>query len=263
MTLTVSTGIGTAGATTTVTKLTVCKKGIVTGSFPFALNGGATFAVAVNHCVSKTVDAGQNLITELVDPTGATKLQSMVVSPQSANVVHKVKNSKSQAGYAKVNVASGADVKVTFWNEPVIRQLKVCKIAGSLNLVGQAFSFTEQAGGTIVGPFPVVAEPVGVPLNCGGLTSYPVGTVVSIAEAATPNVSVTSVTGTGVNWTTGQDATATVQAGGTTVVTYTNGNPILFTGYVEVCVQAGDASVGRGPWTFTISGNGLTTPISE
>ena len=177
--------------------------------FPFSINGGATFYVGVGQCVSQAVGTGQNLVTEQVDPTGASILQSIKVAPQTANVVHKVKNSKSQAGYAKVDVSSGADVTVTFKNEPATGQLKVCKISGSTALNGEFFSFTEQAGGTIVGPFSVQAEPAGAPLNCGGLTSYPVGTVVNIAEAATPGVEVSSVTGA--SWSGGQDATATVQ----------------------------------------------------
>jgi hypothetical protein len=268
LTLTVSTGIGTAGATTPATKLTVCKKGFVTGSFPFSLNGGAAFAVAVNQCVSKTVTAGENLIAELVDPTRATKLQSMVVSPQSANVVHKVKNSKSQAGYAKVNVTAGADVRVTFWNEPVIRQLKVCAIAGP-SLAGQFFSFTEQAGDTTVGPFSVQAEPAGTKLKCGD-ASYPVGTNVNISEGPAPNVVVSNITvnGTVVQsnpcGTLGVVEVPTVSTGTTvvdfTLSTATTCGPIP--GYLEICAQAGDSSVGPGPWTFTVSGNGILFSVS-
>jgi hypothetical protein len=269
LTLTVSAGMGTAGATTSAAKLTVCTKGIVTGNFPFSLNGGATFAVAVNHCVSKPVDAGENLVTELTDPTGATKLQSMVVSPQSANVVHKVKNSKTQAGYTKVNVTSGADVRVTFWNEPVIRQLKVCATAGP-SLAGEFFSFTERAGDQIVGPFSVQAEPAGTKLKCGGETSYPVGTNVTVSEAPDLGVYVSKVT---VNGSTVQSTICPgigpveipVGKTGTTVVDFTNqegGDCGPGPGYLEVCSQAGDASVGTGPWTFTISGNGILFTVS-
>ena len=252
MTLTVSAGIGTAGATTPATKLTVCKGGVSNGKSRFSINGGASFAVGAYQCVSKTVPAGENLVTELVDPTKATTLWWIAVRPMSANVVHKVKNSKSQAGYAKVNVASGADVTVSFIDQTV-PGVEVCAIAGSVVLNGQFLGFTEQAGSRVVGPFWVQAEPAGTTLDCSSPTEYPVGTVVNIAEAPASNVSVTNVTGA--SWAGGQDAVATVSHG-TTVVTYTNGYPILFTSYLEVCVQAGDASVGRGPWTFTISGNG-------
>ncbi len=195
LTIGVTANVGVAGAaaqTPATGNIEVCKTGNVSNptaaGFPFSINGGGTFYVAVGHCASAAVPTGQNLVTEELDPTGATTLKSIHVSPQNANVVHKVKNSKSQAGYAKVDVAAGADVTVTFKNQPAIGQLKVCKIAGSPVLDGQFFSFTEQAGGTIVGPFSVQAEPAGTTLDCGGLTSYPVGTLVSIAEAPTPNV---------------------------------------------------------------------------
>jgi hypothetical protein len=269
LTIGVTANVGVAGAaaqTPATGNIEVCKTGNVSNptaaGFPFSINGGGTFYVAVGHCASQAVPTGQNLVTEELDPTGATTLKSIHVSPQNANVVHKVKNSKSQAGYAKVDVAAGADVTVTFKNQPAIGQLKVCKIAGSPVLDGQFFSFTEQAGGTIVGPFSVQAEPVGTTLDCGGLTSYPVGTLVSIAEAPTPNVSVTAVTGA--SWSGGQDATATVQAGGTTVVTYTNSTtpPPPNPGFLEICKTAGDSFVGAGPWNFTISGNGIA-PINE
>ena len=266
LTIGVTANVGVAGAGTTGT-IEVCKVGNVSNptpaGFPYSINGGATFYVGVGKCVSQAVGTGQNLVTELVDPTGASVLQSIKVSPQTANVVHKVKNSNSQAGYAKVDVGSGADVTVTFKNVPATGQLKVCKIAGSTVLNGQYFSFTEQAGGTIVGPFSVQAEPAAAPLNCGGLTSYPVGTVVHIAEAATAGVTVTSVTGA--TWTGGQDATATVQAGGTTVVTYTNSTtpPPPTPGYLEICKTAGDSFVGAGPWNFTISGNGQPSQTEQ
>jgi hypothetical protein len=260
LTIGVSANVGVAGAVTPGTNIEVCKIGNVSNptpaGFPFSLNGGTTFYVGVGQCATEAVTAGQNLVTELLDPTGASTLKSIQVSPSTANVAHKVKNSLSQAGYAKVNVASGADVTVTFKNQPAIGQLKVCKIAGSTVLDGQYFSFTEQAGGTIVGPFSVQAEPASAPLNCGGLTSYPVGTVVDISEAAVPNVVVSSVTGA--SWSSGQNAIATVQPGGTTVVTYTNSTPIQPPppGYLEICKVAGDSFVGAGPWNFTISGNG-------
>jgi hypothetical protein len=265
LTIGVTANVGAAGAVTPGTSIEVCKTGNVSNptaaGFPFSINGGATFYVAVGHCASQAVTAGQNLVTEELDPTGASTLKSISVSPQNANIVHKVKNSKSQAGYAKVDVASGADVTVTFKNQPAIGQLKVCKIAGNPSLVGQFFTFTEQAGGQIVGPFSVQAAAPGATLDCGGLTSYPVGTQVNIAEAATPGVTVGSVTGA--NWSGGQDSVATVQAGATTVVTYTNVvNIPPVPGFLEICKTAGDSFVGAGPWNFTISGNGIT-PITE
>jgi hypothetical protein len=256
LTLGVTANAGVAGAATTGT-VQVCKTGNVTGSFPFSVNSGETFYVAVNHCTDVTVDTGENLVTELV--SASTTLKSISVSPTTANVVHKVKNSLSQAGYAKVDVNAGQDVTVTFKNQPAIGSLKVCKIAGSPELLGQSFSFTEQAGGTTVGPFGLTAE--APPGDCSAPTSYPVGTVVNIAETtpSDPDIYVSSVTGAGVDGYAGYDAVATVQPGGVTVVTYTNSVAVTSaSGYLEVCKQAGDSFVSPGPWNFAISYNGDT-----
>jgi hypothetical protein len=210
-------GIGTAGATTPATKLTVCKAGVGSSKSRFSINGGVSFAVGAFSCMSKTVPPGENLVTELVDPTGATDLWWIAVRPMSANVVHKVKNSKSQAGYAKVNVASGADVTVGFVDQTV-PGVEVCEVAGSPLVEGQVFSFTMEAGGRVVGPFNLQAEPVAA-LDCSARTNYPVGTMVGIAQQPYPEVVVESVSGA--DWDGGSDAVATVSHG-TTVVTYTN-----------------------------------------
>jgi hypothetical protein len=255
------THVGAAGASPTAATVQVCESGTVAGSFPFSLNGGTSFSVAAGQCASMTVAAGENLVTEQVAPTNTTQLKSIAVAPQLDNVVHKVKNSKSQSGYAKVTVEADALVTVTFTNGPAFGKLKVCTIAGSTVLNGQYFTFTEQSGKRIVGPFNVQAEPASAKLSCRGLATYRIGTVVNIAEAATPNVEVSNVSGA--SWSGGQDSTATIEGAGTTVVTYTNSPDFLINpGYLEVCVLAGDAGVGAGPWNFTISGNGLP-PVSE
>jgi hypothetical protein len=255
------THVGAAGASPTAATVQVCESGTVTGNYPFSLNGGTSFSVAAGQCASTTVAAGENLVAELVAPTNTTQLKSIAVAPQLDNVVHKVKNSKSQAGYAKVTVEAGALVTVTFTNGPAFGKLKVCTIAGSTVLDGQFFSFTEQSGKRIVGPFSVQAEPAGAKLRCGGLATYRIGTVVNISEAPTSGVVVSNVTGA--SWSGGQDSTTTIESAGVTVVTYTNAAPNIGPpGYLEVCVQAGDSGVGAGPWNFTISGNGLP-PVSE
>jgi hypothetical protein len=257
------TDVGAAAASPTAATVQVCESGTVGGNYPFSLNGGTSFSVAAGQCASMTVAAGENLVTELVAPTNTTQLKSIAVAPQLDNVVHKVKNSKSQAGYAKVTVGAGALVTVTFTNGPAFGRLKVCTIAGTDLLAGQYFSFTEQGGKRIVGPFSVKAEPAGTRLSCSGLATYRIGTVVNISEAPTSEIAVYSVTGA--SWSGGQDSTATIESVGVTVVTYTNiitnsiPPPIV---YLEVCVQAGDSGVGAGPWDFTISGNGQP-PTSE
>jgi hypothetical protein len=268
-TLTVIAGTGTAGATTSPTgKVTVCHGGLVAGKVRFSVNGGASFALGVYQCATKTVPAGENLVTELLDPTKATDLWWIAVRPMSANVVHKVKNSKSQAGYAKVNVVSGADVEVGFVDQSVVPALMVCPVAEDLD--GQYFNFTEQAGDTTVGPFSVQAGTLDdAPLNCGKPTTYPAGTEVTVSELGVPNVNVSvsgnvnGITVSGSNGQCGEGRTAVVPVGnkGMTVVYFMNSdacgppNP----GYLEMCLQG---SVGPGPWTFTISGNNQS-PMSE
>jgi hypothetical protein len=245
---------GVAGASPTGATVQVCESGTVTGNYPFSVNGGTSFSVAAGQCASMPVAGGENLVTELVPPSKSTQLKTIAVAPQLDNVVHKVKNSKSQAGYAKVTVGAGALVTVTFTNGPAFGQLKVCAIAGNPSLDGQFFSFTEQSGGRIVGPFNAQADPVGTKLHCGGLATYRIGAVVNISEAPTPSVSVLSVTGA--SWSGGQDSEVTIDSAGVTVVSYTNGFATGLPSYLEVCVQPGDPGVGAGPSTFTISGNG-------
>jgi hypothetical protein len=159
---------------------------------------------------------------------------------------------------------------VTFWNEPVIGELKVCTIAETGDINGLYFSFTEQAGITTFGPFSVQAEPPGAPMNCSNPTSYPIGTKVTVSESGISGVFVSDISGNVSGITVGggygceyagDGGSAVVPVGnaGTTIVDFTNAAPTCgppTTGYLEACQQAGDASVGSGPWTFTISGNG-------
>jgi hypothetical protein len=252
--LAMATHAGVAGASTATATVQVCVSGTVSGNYSFSLNGTTFLSVAAGACTPKTVAAGENLVTELVAPTRATQLKSIAVTPQLDNVVHKVKNSKSQAGYAKVTVGAGALVTVTFTNGPAFGKLKVCAISGSPSLNGQFFTFTEQSGKRIVGPFSTQADPAGTKLRCGGLATYRIGAVVTVSEAATPDVAVLSVSGA--SWSGGQDAVATIESPGVRVVTYTNGVPTGGPSYLEACVHAGDSGVAAGPWKFTISGNG-------
>jgi hypothetical protein len=252
-------GVTSAGAATTTGTIEVCKTGNVSGSFPFVLNDVDTFSVAAGTCVPIAVEPGYSTITELSDPTGATTLQSIHVSPQTDRVSASVKSRT-----AVVNVPRRHDVTVTFTNRPATGQLKVCKIAGSPELLGQSFTFTEQAGSTTVGPFGLTAE--AAPGDCSAPARYPVGTNVNVAETASsdPDVYVESVTGTGVSWSGGLGATATVQPGGTTVVTYTNAISVPPTpGYLEVCKQAGDSYVPQGPWNFTVTDSDGTVVGSQ
>jgi serine/threonine protein kinase len=151
-------------------------------------------------------------------------------------------------------------------------KLKVCDIAGSSALIGEYYSFTEVAGKRIVWPFSVQAEPAGTDLNCGGQTTYSVGTNVLISEAPSPDAYVSSVTVTGGILISGDYGTegggsVVVAVGGigTTTVNVTNetAGPPPSPGYLDICQQAGDAFVGAGPWNFTISGNGQPSQTEQ
>lgn len=239
----------------------VCKGGSVNGSFSFTVDGGKAFSLSSGNCKSVTTTSGQHTVVEMPDATGATFLSAINVSPAADQVRQSL-----ASGSVVVKVPANADVTTQFINSPAMGTLKVCKIAGDPSLNGQEFSFTETAGGSVVGPFSVAATPAGSStLNCGGLTSYPVGTMVNIAELPTANVAATSITvtnGTASNLDLANGTvTATVGGAGTTIVTYTN-TPVVSgaPGSIEVCKQAGDAYVS-GTWSFTIS-NGSGTTIT-
>jgi hypothetical protein len=249
------------------TSVEVCKAGNVTGSFPFSLNNVPSFSIQVGHCVIKAVPSGDNLVKELVIPAGTTGLQSISVTPTSASVAHQVKNSSSLAGYAKVNIASGATVTVTFTNAPHYGQLKVCKVAAanSPSLIGLPFNFLERTVNGHVGPFSVNAGWT-PDTSCGGLTRYRVGRRVNISEAATAGTQVTNIDVTG-----GTLATANYGAGTataivgpsnvTTVVNYTNGIGLTLNSLIEVCVQSGDSNV-QGTFYFDLNSGLWSTTVS-
>jgi hypothetical protein len=157
-------------------------------------------------------------------------------------------------------------VTVSFTDQSAIPALMVCAVAGTVDLIGQDFSFTEQAGGNTVGRFSIPADGENAPKDCGKPTSYPGGTNVTVSESAVSGVNVSNIAGDtnvitvgGGYGKCGEGGTAVVPVRnkGMTFVYITNddcGPPIP--AYLEICTQAGGTSVGTGPWTFTITGNG-------
>lgn len=143
-------------------------------------------------------------------------------------------------------------------SKPAMGKLEVCTSERDTpSLIGVPFSFTESKGRSTVGPFSVDAA-AKADVNCGGLTKYPVGTKVNIAEL--PNSSgvqvetihVANGTASNVNLPAG---TATVTVGASTVITkvnYANGIPGGRLASIEVCVLPGDKSV-TGSFTFGLS----------
>ena len=243
-------GVQSAGAATiTGPKIEICKSGPVTGSFNFLVNGETQVAVGVGTCVGVAVTAGPNTVSELVDPTGATTLNSIQVTPATALVSKSIANRTTTVNVPAVT----GNVAVTFGNIPNTGGLKICKLAAtnSPGLIGQSFAFTETAGGSVVDASAIANG------ACSQLTSYQVGTQVAIQENATPGTAVQSIsvsggTGSGQNLAAGT-ITATVGSG-VTEVDYTNYIPVVQNpGYLEVCKNAGDAYVPYGPWSFAIT----------
>ncbi|MGO8870395.1 MAG: hypothetical protein ACLQPH_03170 [Acidimicrobiales bacterium] len=244
-------GVQSAGAATiNGPKIEICKSGAVTGSFNFYVNNSATpVSVAVGTCVGVGVTAGLNTVTEAVDPSGATSLNSIQVTPATALVSKSI-----PLRTAIVNVpAVTGNVAIVFGNIPNTGGLKICKLAAtnSPGLIGESFAFTETAGGNVVDASAIANG------ACSQLTSYQVGTQVAISENATPGTAVQSIsvsggTGSGENLAAG---TITAKVGsGVTEVDYTNYIPVVQTpGYLEVCKNAGDAFVPYGPWSFAIT----------
>lgn len=226
----------------------VCKAGAVTGSFDFTLNGETSFSLETGQCSTFAANA-TNTVVEAASTTAHLTSIALVPNTGSTSVANRS---------ATVKVAAGSETTATFTNAPTIGQLKVCKSEfDTPSLIGQPFSFTETAGGTVVGPFSVDAAAT-ANTSCGGLTSYPVGTKVNIAElasgASVHGITVTNGTLSNKNLAAG---TVTVTVGsptvGTTIVNYANWIPSSpGTGLIEVCKQAGDQFV-TGSFTFTLT----------
>src|SRR5262249_11172577 len=141
---------------------------------------------------------------------------------------------------AVVKVAKGSraadETVVTFTNGRAQGQLKVCKVAGSPDLLGDAFSFSTNGGPA----FSVTAGSAASP-GCPSLATWGGGPKSPgrgrpTAGTHTPAIDVSTRRGSG-NLTTG--VTNVTIGSGVTVATYTNvADPPAQTGYIEVCKEA-------------------------
>ena len=244
----------------------ICKSGAngMTGStFQFSVSGSAsTVSVVGGQCSSPlTVPSGQKTVTELA--TGLPKgdsVTSITVSP-SGRLVSKTLSAKTVTVKVPANSTVTNETVAHFTNKVQPGQLKICKVSANSNLVGNLFSFTENGGA----PFSIAAGTPASPV-CSSLKNFAVGTNVSLAELATLNVHVASITASGSGTLSGVSTsagTATVTiAPGTTVVTYDNEpNAIAQTGYIEICKDASDQFV-VGSFTFTLSAPSFTDTVS-
>jgi hypothetical protein len=224
------------------------------------VDAGAAITVNGGACSAPlSVRSGTNNVVEL--PASGWTPSAIVVTPKANQL------SKSVAtGTAKVFVVAGSTAEnetlVTYTNKPsggTTGLLKICKVAGTSDLAGDLFSFTENGGSA----FSVAA---GYPnANCSATTEWQAGTVVNVAELATAGLHVSNITVSNGRGSNTNDAAGTVTATvgtGVTVVTYTNShNTTSQTGYIELCKSAGDQYV-NGYFQFTITAPGFSSTQS-
>jgi hypothetical protein len=249
-----------AHAATTTGTVELCKSGAngMTGkTFNFHITGlqGRTNPVTVTGggCSSALkVTSGHQTVTETATGLPAGDTVSAITTSPSGDLVSTNLSARS----AVINVRAGS----TTSNETVVHvtnrispaQIKICKATPASDLVGQPFTFTENNGT----PFTVTAGTTSAP-NCSGLTTYQAGTVVNVAEEATPGLDVGSITtsgaGTASNVNTSAGTVSVTVHPGVTIVTYTNIHHVTPpTGLIEVCKQASDPYVS-GSFLFTIT----------
>ncbi len=163
----------------------------------------------------------------------------------------------SNLGNATGTFSVSQDLTTTafFTNDTTTGYVKVCKSLASnaQGLSGQAFNFnvSDDAGTQTV----VVYAQYGQTPCSIDFTPLPAGSTATITEVGTPN---TAISGVSVS---PPDTGTTTSSSATVTVSPTNINAAIFTnealGWVEVCKDAGDASV-TGSFDFTVNG----TPIN-
>ena len=246
MTLGGSSGVDVAGSAPLglgASTLVICKNGNVTGTFLFSINNAAPVSVVAGTCVPETVENGLNTVTELPDPTGATVLTAIAVTPTvdgSGSVATRT---------ATVNIPANGTATTTFTNTPV-SHLVVCKHASD-NAVPAGpwqFAITNATTGATAASASVTvggcSNPIQLPPANYKITEtfaapdYVDSVTVSPTTALVGSPSL----GTG-------SVTVTVGSGSTTTVTFTNDTD----GSLSVCKAASDKAVPAGPWQFAIT----------
>ena len=240
-------------AAPTLGTLEVCKaaaNGMSGRAFQFSVNGGAAFSVTGGGCSGPmSVASGTTTIVE------AATADTTVAAIKANRVVGKDLAARSVTVKVKAGSTPANETLVTYTNKPLaVLGLKICKAAAasSPSLVGQLFSFSENAKA----PISVAAGTVAAP-NCGPVTKFKLGTVVNVAELATAGTFVSGISvsdGRGSNVDTAAGTVTATIGAGVTVVTYTNAvNPVGQLGYIEVCKSGADEYV-TGSFDFTING---------
>ncbi len=247
--------IGRAGALTPRTSVKICNESSLGGRLPFVLNDGTPFQVTSDGCRIAVAPEGENLVKELVAPTGATELKSIGIKPSSANVAHVVLNSSSQAGYAEVDVEAGTTVTVTFTNWLAPDRVKVCAAltTNSQALTGSTFNFTVDDGAGTQSVSVVANAPGQTPACTLDSKALPAGSVAYVTETAQGSITLTDVSVSPASADAGSTPTTgaiTVQASGAATATFTN----EALGWVGICENAADPSTGEQTFLFAING---------
>lgn len=200
--------------------LVICKvggTGVTAGTnFTFTV-GGQTQTVAAGAapdgtCGSAlTLGAGAATVTE--GPTAGTVVQSIAGTPAPTNV-------NLATGSASTLITAGQQSRITFTNVAATTgTLVICKIGGTGITAGTNFTFTAGNQTQVVA---AGAAPNG---TCGPPLTLPVGPV-TVTETAVTGTSVQAITGTPANPTNinlaGRSATATINPGQETHITFTN-----------------------------------------
>jgi hypothetical protein len=242
--------------TTEICKSAALGSGL-TGTFTFDVTGPMGFSKAVSVPVgacsaSFRVPAGD----DEVDEVGSNNTDVVGISTIPSN---DLVADNLAAGTSEIWVAPGTDVNnetvETFVNST--SHLKICKVAGSQDLVGTVYSFT--ANGQTV---QAVAEP-----GAGGCvlvpTPFPGGTVVNVQEGISPGTTDSSIAVSDNRAVPGSTNLATrsvslTLGSGETVVTYTNVDAAP--GLLKVCKNAGAGVAVGTEFNFTVGTEKLQVP---
>jgi hypothetical protein len=261
---TVATFVDTVPPPPTTGFLQICKiagNGVALGTnFTFNV-AGTPITVAAGPPLPEscsaalTVPAGQVPIAEIL-PIGTT--MTSVSTLPSPDLLF---TSDLAAGTATVTVIAGAQTMVTFTDAvtPTTGFLQICKIAGAGIVAGTNFTFS--VAGT---PLTVPAGP-GPAGSCGEAVVSPAGPVL-VTETLPLGIQLTAVGAAPEGLLVSSDlpagqATVTVNAGGTTVVTFQNARiPVPLTGFVQICEVGGAGVVPGTNFVFMVAGTPVTVP---
>ncbi len=244
--------------------ISVCKeaRGPFVGSGPFRFTITAPKfqsrqSVVVHQCSAGVeVPAGPVTVTEAASTHSVV---SSIAADPASRLTSKNKDNRTATIQVPVGDSSTA-TKVTFTNQALTAQVKVCKAltANSGALQGQPFAF-KLTSSVLARPQTdtVIAGPAGTTACVLHKTNLPLGATVAITEVAQANVTTVGVSVSPANRDAGSVApTATLKVGtGVTTATFTN----EAFGTLELCKVAQDPSTASQTFQFTVNGG---APIS-